>query len=47
MIFVGSVAQLVGNFMAKPVLSFIGELNMIYIGVIVECTRLVTWAFVK
>ena len=47
MVFVGSLAQLLGNIMARPVLSFIGELNIIYIGVIVECTRLMTWAFVK
>ena len=39
--------SLVGNIMAKKVLGFVGELNMIYIGVVIECFRLITWAFVK
>ena len=47
MIFVASLASLAGNMMAKQVLTFVGELNMIYIAVIVECSRLLTWAFVR
>ena len=39
--------SLVGNIMAKNVLALVGELNTIYIGVIIECSRLITWAFVK
>ena len=39
--------SLVGNIMAKKVLGFVGELNTIYIGVVIECSRLITWAFVK
>ena len=39
--------SLVGNIMAKNVLALVGELNIIYIGIIIECSRLITWAFVK
>ena len=39
--------SLVGNIMAKNALALVGELNTIYIGVIIECSRLITWAFVK
>ena len=47
MVFVGSVSSLMGNLTAKKVLKHVGELNMLYIGIIVECSRLLTWAFVK
>lgn len=47
MIFVGSLSSLIGNILAKRVLTFAGELNIIYIGIIVECSRLIIWAFVK
>ena len=47
MISVGSLASLVGYIVAKQVLIFVGELNMIYIAIIVDCLRLVIWAFVK
>ena len=39
--------SLIGNIMAKNVLAFVGELNTIYVGLIIECSRLVTWAFVR
>ena len=47
MIFVGVFSSLAGYVMAKQVLIFVGELNMIYIAIIVDCLRLVIWAFVK
>ena len=47
MISVGSLASLVGYIVAKQVLIFVGELNIIYIAIIVDCLRLVIWAFVK
>ena len=47
MIFVGSLSALIGNIIAKPVLTFVGEMNMIYFGIIVECSRLIIWSFVK
>ena len=47
MIFVGSLSSLIGNIIAKPVLTFVGEMNMIYFGIIVECSRLITWSLVK
>ena len=47
MFFTGSLINLVGNIMAKKVLDLVGELNTIYIGVVIECSRLITWAFVK
>ena len=47
MIFVGSLSALIGNMIAKPVLTVVGEMNMIYLGIIVECSRLIIWSFVK
>lgn len=47
MLFVGSIAALMGNLIAKKVISFLGELNIIYIGIIVECSRLVLWAVIR
>ena len=47
MVFVGSLFSLFGNIIAKNVLTFAGELNIIYLGIILECSRLVIWAFVK
>ena len=38
---------LVGNIMAKKVLALVGELNAIYIGTVIESSKLITWAFVK
>ena len=39
--------SLIGNIMAKNVLTFVGELNTIYVALVIECSRLLTWAFVK
>ena len=47
MLFVGSIAALMGNLIAKKVISFLGELNIIFIGIIVECSRLVVWAVIR
>ena len=38
---------LVGNIMAKKVLALVGELNTTYIGTVIECSKLITWAYVK
>ena len=47
MLFIGSIATLMGNLMAKQVVTFIGELNIIFIGILLECSRLVIWALIR
>ena len=47
MVFVGSLFSFFGNIAAKSVITFAGELNIIYLGIIVECSRLIIYAFVK
>ena len=47
MLFVGSIAALMGNLIAKKVISVLGELNIIFIGIIIESSRLVLWAVIR
>ena len=47
MLFVGSIAALMGNLIAKKVIMFVGELNIIFFGILIECSRLVLWAVIR
>ena len=47
MVFVASISCIMGNIMAKKVITFTGELNLLYFSIISECIRLTIYAFVK